>query len=101
AEAFGDALLDVSSADKLELRLSAVDAEANTGTLSLYFELDLLPSPLNVTPVSLASSSPERIDHYSFAAGNAAQAFDTSFLLPAGIYVAKRYTITNASDRTI
>jgi hypothetical protein len=101
ADAFGADLLNVSSQDVLELRLDVVDGQGNTGSQSLYFTLDLLPSPLKVVAVTLNSSSIEHVDHYSFAAGNAAEAFDASIQLPAGIFVAQRYMLTNVSDRSI
>lgn len=101
SDLFGTAILNVSPRDKLELRVTAVDAQGNETSQSYFFAVDFLPAPLLVKEATPATSSTERIEHYTFAANNTTQLFDPGVTLPYGILVAKRYAVTNPSDRAV
>ena len=94
-ELFGPALGTVSQGDVLELRVSATDTEGNTGTSSYFFSLDLLPAPLGLKPETPPTTSPNRIESYSFDAGNADAVFIAS--PQYGVFVESQQELKNLS----
>lgn len=96
---FGAALENVSAADVLELRLTAQDALLNESSVSFTFQLDVLPTPLAWRDVTPALGSAERIDSYSFAAGNIQTLVDPSTSFANGMITVSRYEAKNVSDR--
>ncbi|MCC6805799.1 MAG: hypothetical protein IT381_00115 [Deltaproteobacteria bacterium] len=98
---FGADFLNVSPRDLLELRVAAVDALGNEVTKTYHFSIDFLPAPLLVTEATPNAASSERVESYTFGAGNVTQLFDPGAGLPVGLLIAKRYNITNPSDRSV
>ncbi|MCC6812311.1 MAG: hypothetical protein IT381_33120 [Deltaproteobacteria bacterium] len=99
SDLFGDALLDVSSNDVLELRITVVDRLGNESTSSFKFKLDLLPTPFAAYDYSATVPGSQRITSYSFASNNAQQVFDASINRQFGLYIAGKYAVRNVSDR--
>jgi len=96
---FGPDFLELSGQVPTELRLIVRDTLGNENTLSLFFKLDILPTPLGITPESIEPNTKENIEHYSFETNNLPDLVSPNLGLENNLFVVKRYNLKNISDR--
>lgn len=99
SQLFGPDLLKLSGQAPTELRLIVRDTLGSESTLSLWFQLDILPTPLGITPEPFDLNAKENVERYSFENNNVQEIVNPSLGLEHNLFVVRRYDLKNISDR--
>lgn len=96
---FGIDMLKISGKSPTELRLNVRDTLGNESILSLWFQFDILPTPLGITADTIDLSEKEDVERYSFENANLSDLVNPNLGLAHNLFVMRRYRLKNISDR--